>query len=236
VRFVATKEPDDQSAMMLHKVRLMLNRQVVMLSNAIRAHMAEFGIIAPVGRGGVDRLLAVIDDDADPRIPAEARRCLQTLTVQLGLVKRQILDNDRQLLALTRSSELSRRLMEIPGIGPLVASALVACVPNPSMFRCGRNMAAWIGLVPRQNSSGGKQRLGSITKAGNRYLRQMLFTGAMAVIRRAMQSTRRPWIARLLERRKPKIAAMALANKNARIAWAMMMTGDHHREPSATVA
>jgi len=214
----------------------MLNRQVVMLSNAIRAHMAEFGIIAPVGRGGVDRLLAVIDDDADPRIPAEARRCLQTLTVQLGLVKRQILDNDRQLLALTRSSELSRRLMEIPGIGPLVASALVACVPNPSMFRCGRNMAAWIGLVPRQNSSGGKQRLGSITKAGNRYLRQMLFTGAMAVIRRAMQSTRRPWIARLLERRKPKIAAMALANKNARIAWAMMMTGDHHRELSATVA
>lgn len=236
MRFVATKEPDDQSAMMLHKVRLMLNRQVVMLSNAIRAHMAEFGIIAPVGRGGVDRLLAVIDDDADQRIPAEARRCLQTLTVQLGLVKRQILDNDRQLLALTRSCELSRRLMEIPGIGPLVASALVACVPNPSMFRCGRNMAAWIGLVPRQNSSGGKQRLGSITKAGNRYLRQMLFTGAMAVIRRAMQSTRRPWIARLLERRKPKIAAMALANKNARIAWAMMMTGDHYREPNATVA
>jgi transposase len=236
MRFVAAKGPDDQSAMMLHKVRLMLNRQVVMLSNAIRAHMAEFGIIAPVGRGGVDRLLAVIDDEADQRIPAEARRCLQTLTVQLGLVKRQILDNDRQLLALTRSSELSRRLMEIPGIGPLVASALVACVPNPSMFRCGRNMAAWIGLVPRQNSSGGKQRLGSITKAGNRYLRQMLFTGAMAVIRRAMQSTRRPWIARLLERRKPKVAAMALANKNARIAWAMMMTGDHYREPNATVA
>jgi transposase len=236
MRFVATKGPDDQSAMMLHKVRLMLNRQVVMLSNAIRAHMAEFGIIAPVGRGGVDRLLAVIVDDADQRIPAEARRCLQTLTVQLGLVKRQVLDNDRQLLALTRSSELGRRLMEIPGIGPLVASALVACVPNPSMFRCGRNMAAWIGLVPRQNSSGGKQRLGSITKAGNRYLRQMLFTGAMAVIRRAMQSTRRPWLARLLERRKPKIVAMALANKNARIAWAMMMTGDHYREPTAIAA
>lgn len=236
MRFVAAKGPDDQSAMMLHKVRLMLNRQVVMLSNAIRAHMAEFGIVAPIGRGGVDRLLAVIEDIADQRIPAEARRCLQTLTVQLGLVKRQVLDSDRQLLALTRSSELGRRLMEIPGIGPLVASALVACVPDPSIFRCGRNMAAWIGLVPRQNSSGGKQRLGSITKEGNRYLRQMLFTGAMAVIRRAMQSTRRPWLARLLERRKPKIAAMALANKNARIAWAMMMTGDHHRELSATVA
>jgi len=236
MRFVAAKGPDDQSAMMLHKVRLMLNRQVVMLSNAIRAHMAEFGIVAPIGRGGVDRLLAVIEDIADQRIPAEARRCLQTLTVQLGLVKRQVLDSDRQLLALTRSSELGRRLMEIPGIGPLVASALVACVPDPSIFRCGRNMAAWIGLVPRQNSSGGKQRLGSITKAGNRYLRQMLFTGAMAVIRRAMQSTRRPWLARLLERRKPKIAAMALANKNARIAWAMMMTGDHYREATAIAA
>jgi len=236
MRFVAAKGPDDQSAMMLHKVRLMLNRQVVMLSNAIRAHMAEFGIVAPIGRGGVDRLLAVIEDIADQRIPAEARRCLQTLTVQLGLVKRQVLDSDRQLLALTRSSELGRRLMEIPGIGPLVASALVACVPDPSIFRCGRNMAAWIGLVPRQNSSGGKQRLGSITKEGNRYLRQMLFTGAMAVIRRAMQSTRRPWLARLLERRKPKIAAMALANKNARIAWAMMMTGDHYREATAIAA
>ena len=121
--------------------------------------------------------------------------------------------------------------MEVPGIGPLVASALVACVPDPSMFRCGRNMAAWMGLVPKQNSSGGKEWLGSVTKAGNRYLRQMLFAGAMAVIRRAMQGTRRTWLIRLLERRKPKVAAMALANKNARIAWAMMMSGEGYREP-----
>ena len=214
----------------------MLNRQLVMLTNAIRAHIAEFGIVAPVGRSGVDRLLAVIDDEADERIPTEARRCLQMLVGQLKLVKLQILDNDRQVLALTRSSELGRRLMEVPGIGPLVASALVACVPDPSIFRCGRNMAAWMGLVPRQNSSGGKERLGSVTKAGNRYLRQMLFAGAMAVIRRAMQGTRRTWLVRLLERRKPKVAAMALANKNARIAWAMMMSGDRYREPIAIAA
>jgi len=214
----------------------MLNRQLVMLTNAIRAHIAEFGIVAPVGRSGVDRLLAVIDDEADERIPTEARRCLQMLVGQLKLVKLQILDNDRQVLALTRSSELGRRLMEVPGIGPLVASALVACVPDPSIFRCGRNMAAWMGLVPRQNSSGGKERLGSVTKAGNRYLRQMLFAGAVAVIRRAMQGTRRTWLVRLLERRKPKVAAMALANKNARIAWAMMMSGDRYREPIAIAA
>ncbi|WP_310015956.1 IS110 family transposase, partial [Novosphingobium sp. 1748] len=222
MRFVAPKPPQEQSAMMLHKVRLMLNRQLVMLTNAIRAHMAEFGIAAPVGRIGVDRLLKVIEDGTDERLPAAARQCLQMLVAQFSLVKQQILENDRQVLGLARSTELGRRLMEVPGIGPLVASALIACVPDPSVFRCGRNMAAWMGLVPRQNSSGGKERLGSITKAGNRYLRQMLFTGAMAVIRRAMQSTRRTWLVRLLERRKPKVAAIALANKNARIAWAMM--------------
>ncbi|MDR6513411.1 transposase [Novosphingobium capsulatum] len=236
MRFVAPKAPQEQSAMMLHKVRLMLNRQLVMLTNAIRAHMAEFGIAAPVGRIGVDRLLKVIEDGTDERLPAAARQCLQMLVAQLSLVKQQILENDRQVLGLARSTELGRRLMEVPGIGPLVASALIACIPDPSVFRCGRNMAAWMGLVPRQNSSGGKERLGSITKAGNRYLRQMLFTGAMAVIRRAMQSTRHTWLVRLLERRKPKVAAIALANKNARIAWAMMMRGDRYREPMAIAA
>jgi transposase len=198
--------------------------------------MAEFGVIAPIGRGGIDRLRAIIEDEADERIPAEARRCLEMLVTQLKLVKVQILDNDRQVLALARSTELGRRLMEIPGVGPLVASALVASVPDPSMFRCGRDMAAWIGLVPRQNSSGGKERLGSITKAGNRYLRQMLFAGAMAVIRRAMQGTRRTWLSQLLARRRPKVAAVALANKNARIAWAMMTNGEHYREPVAIAA
>ena len=236
MRFVGPKSPDEQSAMMLHKVRLMLTRQLIMITNATRAHMAEFGLIAPVGRGGVDRLLAIIDDETDERVPAQARSCLQMLVAQLRLVKLQILDNDRQVLALARSTELGRRLMEVPGIGPLVASALVASVPDPSMFRCGRNMAAWLGLVPKQNSSGGKERLGSITKAGNRYLRQMLFAGAMAVIRRAMQGTRRTWLIRLLERRRPKVAAMALANKNARIAWAMMMSGESYREPMVIAA
>ena len=236
MRFVTAKTPVQQSAMMLHKVRFMLNRQLTMITNAFRAHMAEFGLIAPVGRKGVDRLLAIVEDETDERVPAEARQCLQMLVAQLRLIKSQILENDRQVLAQARSTEMGKRLMEIPGIGPLVASALVACVPDPSVFRCGRNMAAWIGLVPRQNSSGGKARLGSITKAGNRYLRQMLFSGAMAVVRRAMQGTQRTWLVRLLERRKPMVAAMALANKNARIAWAIMMSGERYREPQAIAA
>lgn len=236
MRFVTAKTPVQQSAMMLHKVRFMLNRQLTMITNAFRAHMAEFGLIAPVGRKGVDRLLAIVEDETDERVPAEARQCLQMLVAQLRLIKSQILENDRQVLAQARSTEMGKRLMEIPGIGPLVASALVACVPDPSVFRCGRNMAAWIGLVPRQNSSGGKARLGSITKAGNRYLRQMLFSGAMAVVRRAMQGTQRTWLVRLLERRKPMVAAMALANKNARVAWAIMMSGERYREPQAIAA
>lgn len=147
MRFVATKTPAQQSAMMLHKVRFMLNRQLTMITNAFRAHMAEFGLIAPVGRKGVDRLLAIVDDETDERVPAEARQCLQMLVAQLRLIKSQILENDREVLAQARSTEMGKRLMEVPGIGPLVASALVACVPDPTVFRCGRNMAAWIGLV-----------------------------------------------------------------------------------------
>jgi transposase len=122
--------------------------------------------------------------------------------------------------------------MGIPGVGPVLASALVASVADPRVFRSGRDLAGWIGLVPRQNSSGGKERLGSICKAGHRYLRQMLVVGAMAVIRYA-SATRRPWLAQLLARRKAKVAAVALANKTARTVWAMMMTGEHYREPLA---
>ena len=235
MRFVAPKSPAQQSAMMLHKVRLMLNRQLVMLTNAIRAHVAEFGIAAPVGRSGVDRLLAIIDDEADPRIAAEARQCLQMLVAQLRLVKHQILESDRQVLALARATELGRRLMEVPGIGPLVASALVACVPEPAIFRRTKH-GRLAGTCPAAKLVRRKGAPGIITKAGNRYLHQMLFTGAMAVIRRAMQGTRRKLLLRLLERRAPKLAAMALANKTARIAWAMMMSGERYKEPEAIAA
>jgi transposase len=237
MRFVGVKSPDQQATMMLHRVRKILTRQRTQISNALRAHMAEFGITAAIGRGGLDRLIAVIADQEDARLPEEARTCLAVLCAQLEMVKEHILDNDRRILADARKTEAGRRLMKIPGIGPLLASAIVACVPDPSTFSNGRGLSAWIGLTPRQNSSGGKERLGSITKAGNTYLRELLVVGAMAVVRRAKQgSTKRPWVVQLLARKKPKVAAVALANKNARIIWAMMATGEPYREAELAAA
>lgn len=234
MRFVAIKSPEQQSAMMLHRVRLVLCRQRTQLSNALRGHMAEFGMVGPIGRMGLERLLEVVADEDDHRLPAPARACLQMLAAQLDVVKAQILDNDRKILADARSTEIGRRLMDVPGVGPLLASALVAAVADPAIFRTGRDLAAWIGLVPRQNSSGGKERLGSICKAGHRYLRQMLVVGAMAVIRHAERNAKhRPWLAQLLTRRRAKVAAVAMANKTARTVWAMMMTGERYREPLA---
>lgn len=237
MRFVAVKRPEQQSLMMLHRVRLMLNRQRTQISNAIRAHISEFGVVAPVGRLGVERLLEVVADAGDDRVPEDARLCLQMLAAQLEVVKRQILENDRRVLASARRTELGRRLMEIPGVGPLLASAFVASVADPTVFKTGRDLAAWIGLVPKQNSSGGKDRLGSITRAGNRYLRQMLVVGAMAVIRYAERhGTKRPWLVQLLARRPAKVAAVALANKNARMVWALMTSGERYREPLSIAA
>ncbi|WP_227340362.1 IS110 family transposase [Sphingopyxis sp. P8] len=237
MRFVAVKTPEQQSVMMLHRVRLMLNRQRTQLSNAMRAHMSEFGIVAPVGRMGLERLLAIIADRDDESIPGDARLCLEMLGAQLAVVKEQVLENDRRIRASARETEVGRRLMEIPGVGPLLASAFVASVADPRMFKTGRDLAAWIGLVPRQNSSGGKERLGGISRAGNRYLRQMLVVGAMAVIRHAERhGSKRAWLIELMKRRAKKVAAVALANKTARMVWAMMTSGEHYREPQVAHA
>lgn len=234
MRFVGVKTPDQQAVMMLHRVRKILTRQRTQITNALRAHLAEFGITAPVGRIGLERLLAVIADDNDNRLPGEARVSLAVLASQLEMVKEQILDNDRRILADARRSEAGCRLMKIPGVGPLLASAIVASVPDPAIFSSGRSLSAWVGLTPRQNSSGGKEKLGSITKAGNGYLRELLVVGATAVVRYAQRnSTKRPWIAQLLERKKPRVAAVALANKNARIIWAMLASGEPYREVPA---
>jgi len=233
MRFVAIKTPEQQSVLMLHRTRHLFVRQRTMLTNALRAHLAEFGIVAGIGRNGLERLLQVIDAGDDERIPPAARDCLLALRDQLELVKQQILEADRRILAWHRASEVSGRLADIPGVGPLIATALVASVPDPHAFRSGRDLAAWIGLVPKQNSTGGKDRLGHISKAGNRYLRMLLVVGALSVIRRAKQMghTRRPWLARLLQRRPTKIAAIALANRIARTAWAMMAHGTFYQEP-----
>ena len=234
MRFVPVKSSEQQSIMVLHRTRSILVRQRTQLSNAIRGHMSEFGLAAAVGRNGLQTLIKVIADPGDARVPDEARACLLMLVEQLGAANAQILESDRRIIASARSSEVGQRLMGIPGVGPVLASALVATIGDPKSFASGRNLAAWIGLVPRQNSSGGKERLGSITKQGDRYLRQLLVVGAVAVVRYAARNgARRPWLVQLLARRTPKVAAVALANKNARIAWAIMTSGERYREPLA---
>jgi len=234
MRFVPVKSVEQQDIMVLHRTRSLLMRQRVQLSNAIRGHMGEFGVIAPIGRSGLEQLIAIAGDEGDARIPEAARACLLMLAGQLRMVNRQVLENDRRILKAARASDVGRRLMEVPGVGPVLASAFVASVPDPSSFKSGRNLAAWIGLVPRQNSSGGKERLGSITKQGDRYLRKMLVVGAVAVMRFAQRhGTRRRWLVNLMARRKPKVAAVALANKTARMIWAIMSSGSRYHEPVA---
>jgi transposase len=238
MRFVATKTSEQQSCLMLHRTRHLLIRQQTAVINSIRAHLAEFGIVAPVGRNGVEVLLAIVGDPSDKRLPDIARACVAALGIQLRALKAQILEFDRMIMAWHRSNETSKRLDAIPGIGPALATALVASIADPKIFRSARDFSAWIGLVPKQHSSGGKDKLGSISKQGDRYLRSLFAAGALAVIRYAKihGTTHRPWLTALLARRPTKVAAIALANKLARMAWAMMAKGEHYKEPVALAA
>jgi transposase len=238
MRFVETKTPEQQSCLMLHRTRHLFIRQQTAVINSIRAHLAEFGIVARVGRQGVEDLLDVVADPKERRVPEVARACVAALAIQLRMLKAQILEFDRRIMAWHRSNETSRRLDEIPGVGPVLATALVASVADPKAFRSARDFSAWIGLVPRQHSSGGKEKLGGISKQGDRYLRGLFTAGALAVIRYAkVHGTKhRPWLSALLARRPTKVAAIALANKIARMAWAMMARSERYREPIALAA
>jgi transposase len=235
MRFVPTKTPDQQSGLVLHRTRHLLIRQQTSAINAIRAHLAEFGITASVGRRGLEQLLRVVADPSDKRVPELVRSCLAALGSQLLGIKKRILEFDRMILAWHRSNQASKRLNCIPGVGPLLATALVASVGDPKSFRSARNFSAWIGLVPKQHSSGGRERLGSISKQGDRYLRSLFVGGALAVIRYAKLhgTNHRPWLTGLLARRPTKVAAIALANKLARMAWALMARGERYNYPVA---
>ena len=232
MRFVPVKSAEQQAQLMQHRARDLLMRQRTQLINAIRAHMAELGIAAPQGREGIKELLAIVADDEDTRLPIDARASLIVLAAQLEAMQTTIGSLERRIVARHRANQDSKRLQTIPGIGVLGATAIVATVTDPTAFRSGRNFAAWVGLVPREDSTGGKHKLGPISKRGDRYLRRILVGGALSILRRAKLNPQRyPWITRLLARRPFKVVAIALANKMARVAWALVAKGGTYRTP-----
>ena len=232
MRFVAVKSKAQQAVLMLHKTRDLLVRQRTMLVNALRGHLGEYGITAPQGPAGVQAALKALREE-DQDLPDLARTALGGLAEQLEQLGAEIGRLERRILEWHRQDETSRRLATIPGIGPITASAMAASAPDPKLFRSGRQFAAWLGLTPRANSSGGKERQSGISKMGDSYLRRLLVVGATAVLRMARQRARAGWVGNLLERKKPKVAAVALANKTARIAWTLMVRQEDYRPIAA---
>ena len=234
MRFVPVKSAEQQAVLMLHRTRELLVRQRTMLVNALRGHMAELGIIAPQGIARVADLIAVLMGEDTASVPALARQALRGLAAELEALAARVDDIEAAILAWHKDSEISRRLATIPGIGPITASAIVATVTDPTQFHSARQFAAWIGLVPRQNSSGGKQRQGGISKQGDRTLRRLLVLGATAVIRHARTKTRpeTAWLRGVLDRRPARLASVAQANKTARIVWALLTRGESYRAPA----
>ena len=236
MEFVPVKSEAQQAILMLHRTRELLVRQRTMLINALRAHLAEFGIVAGQGRAKVKSLIVGLPAT---EIPALARAALAELADQIEACDQRIEGLEKEIVVWHRNCEVSRNLATIPGIGPITASVLAASVPEPGIFKNGRHLAAWLGLVPRQNSSGGKDRLGHITKSGNTYIRRLLVTGATSVIRFARDKApgEAMWLKSLLQRKPPRLASVALANKMARIVWAVLTRGEVFREtPPATAA
>ena len=220
---------------MLHRTRDLLMRQRTQLINAMRAHLAELGLVAEKGPEGLHQLMQTVAEAADERLLSDARFACQAIVAQLQAVQMQIADLDKHIHQAHRVNPASKRLEGIPGFGVIVSTAVVATMTDPKAFKTGREFAAWIGLVPRQNSTGGKDRLGSISKQGDRYLRRLLVLGALSVVRSARtRPDKYPWVIGLLSRRPTKVVAVALASKMARVAWAILAKGETYRAPAHT--
>lgn len=238
MRFVPVKSAVQQAELLHHRVRDLLVRQRTMLINALRGHLGEFGIIAPVGRHRVPDLLNQLMDADDAQVPALAREALRSLIAELHGVGQRIEAIETVIVREHKANPVSRRLATIPGIGPITASAIAATIADPTAFKSGRDLAAWIGLTPRQHSSGGKQILGRVSKQGDRYLRRLLTVGATSVMHRVPGKTdgHSSWISALLARRPFRLVSLAFANKMARIAWAVMVRGENYRKPLGVAA
>ena len=236
MRFVPVKTEEQQGVLVLHRSRDLLMRQRTMILNAIRAHFAEFGIVTAQGPRKVAELVSRLRDENTLCVPQVARSALLALAVQLDNLIAEVRNIERQLMAWHRQSAASRRLETIPGVGLITATALAASVLNPTAFKSGRQFAAYLGPVPRQNSSGGKDRLGHISKMGNGYLRRLLVVGATSVTRRAptTETQTGAWVRSLLERKPARLVTVAIANKTARTAWALLAKGESYKATPAT--
>jgi len=226
MRFVPIKTAECQATLMVLKTRDLLVRQRTQAINALRGHLVEVGIVAAKGAAKVEMLFEIIRDENDGRLPPAARTALKMLTEQIEALTERVDTLERKIVAEVRRDDTMRRITTIPGIGPITAATIQALVPDPGAFTSGRHFAAWIGLTPKMHSSGGKERLGKISKMGNPALRSLLVVGATAVSRQVRRgATMSPWLTALLARRPAKVAAIALANKMARIAWALLTKG-----------
>jgi transposase len=233
MRFVAIKTEQQQALAGIHRVRDLLIKQRTMLKNQLRGRMAEFGVVAAPGRRGLNELLAIVSDPEDRRIPSPLREGLTAVMEMLRGLERKLEGVDRQIVAAGREDATCRHLVTAPGYGPILSSAMAALVIDPGAFKQTCDFAASLGLVPRQDGTGGKVRLGPISKRGNGYLRRLLVNGATSLIK--CQHVRRdPWVAKLLASKPRKLVAVALANKLARIGWALMTRQeDFHGRPAA---
>lgn len=234
MRFVPMKTAEQQSIVMLHRTRDLLVRQRTMLVNALRGHLGEFGIVAAKGISRLPDLLATATSAPVCQLPDLARECIELLLAQIDDLQRRVSMVERSIVEWHRKNELSQRLETIPGVGVITATAIDAFVPDAGNFRSARQFAAWVGLVPRLSGTGGKTQLGRISKAGNRYLRRLLSLGATSLVHYARRSPEKwAWIAALLARRPTRVVITAVANKMARIVWAVLSRGESFRRPQA---